>query len=146
MTKLGVKKLHSEAILPEYGTVESACFDLFSVKKVILDPGAIIAVETGLAFEIPKGYEIQIRSKSGLAVRGISVLNSPGTIDSDYKGEIKVILKNSSEETYIISQGKKIAQALLATVIPVELIEIHELSSSERGEGGFGSTGLDAKN
>jgi len=140
--KLKIKKLNPEAIIPAYQTKEAAGFDLHSIENVILKPGERKLIGTGLAFEIECGYEVQIRPRSGLAYKhGITVLNSPGTIDSDYRGEIKVLLINHSDEEFEIKKGDRIAQAVVAPVIQAEIIEVEELSSTERGEGGFGSTG-----
>jgi len=140
--KLKIKKLNPEAIIPAYQTKEAAGFDLHSIENVILKPGERKLIGTGLAFEIEYGYEVQIRPRSGLAYKhGITVLNSPGTIDSDYRGEIKVLLINHSDEEFEIKKGDRIAQAVVAPVIQAEIVEVEELSSTERGEGGFGSTG-----
>jgi dUTP pyrophosphatase len=140
--KLKIKKLNPEAIIPAYQTKEAAGFDLHSIENVVLKPGERKLIGTGLAFEIEYGYEVQIRPRSGLAFKhGITVLNSPGTIDSDYRGEIKVLLINHSDEEFEIKKGDRIAQAVVASVIQAEIVEVEELSSTERGEGGFGSTG-----
>jgi dUTP pyrophosphatase len=140
--KLKIKKLNPEAIIPAYQTKEAAGFDLHSIENVVLKPGERKLIGTGLAFEIEYGYEVQIRPRSGLAFKhGITVLNSPGTIDSDYRGEIKVLLINHSDEEFEIKKGDRIAQAVVAPVIQAEIVEVEELSSTERGEGGFGSTG-----
>jgi dUTP pyrophosphatase len=140
--KLKIKKLNPEAIIPAYQTKEAAGFDLHSIENVILKPGERKLIGTGLAFEIEYGYEVQIRPRSGLAYKhGITVLNSPGTIDSDYRGEIKVLLINHSNEEFEIKKGDRIAQAVVAPVIQAEIVEVEELSSTKRGEGGFGSTG-----
>ena len=140
--KLKIKKINPEAIIPAYQTKEAAGFDLHSIENVVLKPGERKLIGTGLAFEIEYGYEVQIRPRSGLAFKhGITVLNSPGTIDSDYRGEIKVLLINHSDEEFEIKKGDRIAQAVVASVIQAEIVEVEELSSTERGEGGFGSTG-----
>lgn len=108
----------------------------------ILDPGAIAMIPTGIAIALPEGYECQVRSRSGLAAKhGIFSLNAPGTIDSDYRGEIKVILANSGKESYAIQPGERIAQLVIAKYETVLWEEVKELSSTERGSGGFGSTG-----
>jgi dUTP pyrophosphatase len=112
---LKVKKLNKDAIIPAYHSVEAAGFDLHSIEDVILKPGERKLIKTGLAFEIEKGYEVQIRPRSGLAFKyGITVLNSPGTIDSDYRGEIKVLLINLGENDFEIKKGERIAQAVIA--------------------------------
>ena len=140
--KLKIKKLKNEAQIPSYQTKEAAGFDLHSIENVVLKPGERKLIGTGLAFEIEYGYEVQIRPRSGLAFKhGITVLNSPGTIDSDYRGEIKVLLINHSDEEFEIKKGDRIAQAVVAPVIQAEIVEVEELSSTERGESGFGSTG-----
>ncbi|MEO1924341.1 MAG: dUTP diphosphatase [Nautiliaceae bacterium] len=139
---LKIKKLNNEAVIPAYQTKEAAGFDLHSIEDVILNPGERKLIGTGLAFEIEKGYEVQIRPRSGLAFKhGITVLNSPGTIDSDYRGEIKVLLINLGDEPFEIKCGERIAQAVVSPVIQAEIEEVRELSDTERGSGGFGSTG-----
>jgi len=141
--KLKIKKLNPEAIIPSYQTKEAAGFDLHSIEDVILNPNERKLIATGLAFEIEYGYEVQIRPRSGLAFKhGITVLNSPGTIDSDYRGEIKVLLINHSNEKFEIKKGDRIAQAVVAPVIQAEIVEVEELSETKRGKGGFGSTGI----
>ncbi len=116
--------------------------DICAAEDDMISPFNWTAVSTGLYVEIPEGYEIQIRSRSGLAFKyGVSVLNSPGTIDSGYRGEIKVILKNNDYRRYNIKKGERIAQMVVAPVITATFIEVAELSDTERGEGGLGSTG-----
>ena len=142
MIKLQIKKLNSLAQIPAYQTKEAAGFDLHSIEDVVIAPSERKLIGTGLAFEIPKGYEIQIRPRSGLAYKyGITVLNSPGTIDSDYRGEIKVLLINHSNESFEIKVGERIAQAVIQAVIQATFEEVSELSDTNRGAGGFGSTG-----
>ena len=142
MINLKVKKLNKLAQIPEYQTQEAAGFDLHSVEDIIIKPNERKLIGSGLAFDIPKGYEIQIRPRSGLAYKhGITVLNSPGTIDSDYRGEIKVLLINHSNEDFEIKVGERIAQAVIQEVIQTTFQEIEELSQTDRGAGGFGSTG-----
>ncbi len=139
---LKIKKLDNKAIIPNYQTKGAAGFDLHSIEDVVLNPGERKLIKTGLAFEIEYGYEVQIRPRSGLAYKyGITVLNSPGTIDSDYRGEIKVLLINHSDEAFNIKKGDRIAQAVLAKVIQADIIEVKELSVTTRGDKGFGSTG-----
>jgi len=139
---LKIKKLDNEAIIPNYQTKGAAGFDLHSIEDVVLNPGERKLIKTGLAFEIEKGYEVQIRPRSGLAYKyGITVLNSPGTIDSDYRGEIKVLLINHSNEAFNIKKGDRIAQGVLAKVIEANIIEVKELNVTSRGDRGFGSTG-----
>jgi dUTP pyrophosphatase len=140
--KIKVKKIDEHAVIPEYQTAGAAGFDLHSVIKVMLHPNERALVSTGIAMEIEDGYELQIRPRSGLAYKyGITVLNAPGTIDSDYRGEIKVLLVNSSNETFSIQKGERIAQGVVQKVIKAELEEVKHLSDTERGESGFGSTG-----
>ena len=140
--KLKIKKLNTEAVIPAYQTKEAAGFDLHSIEDVVINPGERKLIGTGLAFEIEYGYEVQIRPRSGLAYKhGITVLNTPGTIDSDYRGEIKVLLINLGSELFEIKKGERIAQAVVAPVIQAEIIEVDELSDTQRGSGGFGSTG-----
>jgi dUTP pyrophosphatase len=128
--------------LPRYATAGAAGMDVLSAEEVALAPGACHAVATGLSVAIPPGYEIQVRPRSGLALKhGISVPNTPGTIDSDYRGELKVILINHGPEPFPIHRGDRIAQLVLAPVTSAEWDEVAELDETERGAGGFGSTG-----
>lgn len=141
-TKIKVKKIHPNARLPEYAHQGDAGMDLFSVEDVILPPRHRRAVATGLQVEVPEGYEMQIRPKSGLAItRGITVLNTPGTVDAGYRGEIKIIMINLSNEDYHVEKGDKIAQAVINKFETVKIEESKTLSESDRGEKGFGSTG-----
>ncbi len=133
------------AIVPEYQTLGSAGADVCALidKPVCLKPGMRHMIPTGLRFEIPLGYEIQMRPRSGLAAKhGISCVNSPGTIDSDYRGEVKVILINLGQEDFIINNGDRIGQVVLAPVFQANFTIVDELSNTERGAGGFGSTGV----
>jgi len=133
----------NDKILVLFQGEEAAGFDLHSIEDVVINPGERKLIGTGLAFEIEKGYEVQIRPRSGLAFKhGITVLNSPGTIDSDYRGEIKVLLINLGNEKFEIKKGDRIAQAVIAPVIQAEIIEVDSLSDTKRGAGGFGSTGV----
>jgi dUTP pyrophosphatase len=139
---LKIKKLNPDAIIPAYQSEEAAGFDLHSIDDVVIKKGERKLISTGLAFEIEKGYEVQIRPRSGLAYKyGITVLNSPGTIDSDYRGEIKVLLINLGEKDFEIKKGDRIAQAVVAPVVQAKFVEVEELSDTKRGSGGFGSTG-----
>ena len=143
-----IKRLpHGEGLdLPRYTTAGAAGMDVLSAEDVIIEPGARHAVATGLAVAIPPGYEIQVRPRSGLALKhGISVPNTPGTIDSDYRGELKVILINHGAEPFVIHRGDRIAQLVLAPVTLAEWDEVSELDETMRGAGGFGSTGGHAK-
>jgi dUTP pyrophosphatase len=146
--RVEVKRLpHGEGLpLPAYATAGAAGMDVVSAEDVTLAPGARHAVATGLAMAIPHGYEIQVRPRSGLALKhGISVPNTPGTIDSDYRGELKVILINLGPEPFAIARGDRVAQLVLAPVLQAAWDEVAELGATERGEGGFGSTGGHAK-
>ena len=139
-----VKRLpHGEGLeLPRYATEGAAGMDVLAAEDVTLAPGACHAVATGLAVAIPPGYEIQVRPRSGLALKhGISVPNTPGTIDSDYRGELKVILINHGSEPFPIHRGDRVAQLVLAPVTLAEWDEVAELDETSRGAGGFGSTG-----
>lgn len=139
-----VKRLpHGEGLaFPQYATDGAAGMDVLAAEEVVLPPGGRHAVATGLALAIPRGYEIQVRPRSGLALKhGISVPNTPGTIDSDYRGEVKVILVNHGAEPFAIHRGDRIAQLVLAPVVRAGWIEVRELDETARGAGGFGSTG-----
>jgi len=141
-----IKRLEGNTLpLPEYKTIGSAGFDLMACidKDEVLESGQIKLIGTGLSFEIPVGYEIQIRPRSGLAAKnGISIVNTPGTIDSDYRGEVKIILINHSKDKFVIKNGDRIAQAVLMPVVHANLIEVNDLSTTQRGSGGFGHTGV----
>lgn len=143
--KIRVKKLKNAVNLPKYATAGSSGLDLYAAieKPIILLPKQRCNIPTGIAVEIPFGYEGQIRPRSGLAVKhGITVLNTPGTIDSDYRGEIKVVLINLGKEKFVIYRGDRIAQLVFTPIVKVEFEEVEELSPTERGEEGFGSTGI----
>jgi len=130
--------------LPAYETAQSAGMDLRAnlEEAILLAPGQRALVPTGLFLEIPEGYEAQVRPRSGLALkRGLTVLNSPGTIDADYRGEVGVILVNLSQEEQRLEKGERVAQLLFAPVTRAELVEVEVLGDTERGSGGFGSTG-----
>lgn len=139
---LKVKRISEEAKLPAYSTEWSAGLDLFSAEEKEIPPGKWELIGTGIAVEIPPGYEGQVRPRSGLALKGITVLNTPGTIDSDYRGEVKVILLNLSDKPFRVERGMKIAQLVISKYEKVEVVESEKLSETERGEGGFGSTGM----
>ena len=135
---------HSKHALPAYETGASAGVDLKAnlEQEIVLKPMQRILVPTGLFIEIPVGYEAQVRPRSGLAIKkGITVLNSPGTIDADYRGEVKIILINLSNEDFLINDGDRIAQMVIASHEQAEWIEVDELIETERGAGGFGHTG-----
>ena len=139
-----VKRLpgNDDLPLPAYATDGAAGMDAVSAEDVTLAPGARHAVATGLALAIPAGYEVQVRPRSGLALKhGITVPNTPGTIDSDYRGELKVILINHGHAPFEIRRGDRVAQLVLAPVTRASWLEVAELDETSRGEGGFGSTG-----
>lgn len=141
---VAVKRLpHGHGLdLPAYATNGAAGMDVVSAETITISPGARHAVGTGLALAIPPGFEVQVRPRSGLALKhGISVPNTPGTIDSDYRGELKVILINHGPEPFEVRRGDRIAQLVLAPVIRASWLEVDELDETARGEGGFGSTG-----
>jgi dUTP pyrophosphatase len=143
-----VKRLpHGDGLpLPAYATTGAAGMDVVSAEDVVIAPGARHAVATGLAVAIPQGYEIQVRPRSGLALKhGITVPNTPGTIDSDYRGELKVILINLGAEPFTVQRGDRVAQLVLAPVVQAAWDDVAELDTTERGAGGFGSTGGHAK-
>ena len=136
------QKLSPRAIIPAYAHPGDAGADLVAIEHHTLAPQSRLAVPTGLAVEIPQGYEMQVRPKSSLALnQGITVLNTPGTVDAGYRGEIKVILINLGQAPFDIAPGQRIAQIIIAPVIQAEFTEVTELSDSQRGIGGFGSTG-----
>jgi|TARA_B110000967_G_C18814865_1_gene525589 dUTP pyrophosphatase len=144
MTKIQIKKLSNSVLIPKYETGGSSGMDIAAhiTDNIIINPGDKALVSTGFAMAIPRGYEIQIRPRSGLAAKkNITVLNTPGTIDADYRGEIKVILINLGKEKFVIENGDRIAQMIVCPVVQVNLEEVKELSGTERGTGGFGSTG-----
>ena len=144
MVKVLVKKLNSLAKLPSYKTNGASGMDLMACieKPISLEPGKSCLIPTGLSVAFSEKYEIQIRPRSGLAAKNsISVLNTPGTIDSDYRGELKIILFNHSNENFIINNNDRVAQMVLTPIVKMELEEINELPNSNRGDGGFGSTG-----
>lgn len=147
MIEVKVKQLNSEDIpLPRYMTNESAGMDLYAAVEndILIKPGEIKLIPTGIALELPSGYEAQLRPRSGLAIKkGITLLNSPGTIDSDYRGEIKIILINHGKENVIIRRKERIAQMVFCPVAKAKLIVVNELSNTDRGNKGFGHTGMD---
>ena len=135
--------LNESAVLPTYAHPGDAGMDLRSIEDVVIEPGKRALVKTGLAMELPEDAEAQVRPRSGLAIKnGITVLNSPGTIDSGYRGEVGVILINHGEEAFHVEKGMKIAQMVIAKVEHTKIEVVTELSSSDRGAGGFGSTGV----
>jgi len=144
MVKILVKKFNKNIKLPTYKTSGSSGMDLVAhiKSKINIKPGKIAIISTGIAIAIPINYEIQIRPRSGLAAKkGISVLNTPGTIDSDYRGEIKIILINLSKKSFVVKSGDRVAQMILSPVAKGKLKEVKILPRTTRGKGGFGSTG-----
>ena len=144
MVKILVKKFNKNIKLPVYKTSGSSGMDLmaYTKNKIIIDSGKTAIIPTGIAVAIPKNYEIQIRPRSGLAAKkAISVLNTPGTIDADYRGEIKIILINLSKKSFVVRSGDRVAQMILCPVIKAKLKEVKNLLKTVRGKGGFGSTG-----
>lgn len=139
---LKIRKIDEKAITPNYAHEGDAGLDLYAVKELVLNPGERGLIHTGIQIELPKYTEAQIRPRSGLALKnGITTLNSPGTIDEGYRGEIGVILINHSNEIFKVEQGMKIAQMVIKPVFKVNVVEVTELSDTERSEKGFGSSG-----
>jgi len=142
MYKLKVKKISETAKLPEYAHPGDAGMDVFSNEEKLIRSGESALIKTGIKIELPANTEAQVRPRSGLALKeGITVLNTPGTIDEGYRGEVGVILINHSKKDFLITAGMKIAQMVISPVYQAEVIEVDELSDTHRGEGGFGSTG-----
>lgn len=140
---LKFKLIHPDAILPEYAHPGDAGMDVRSVDDLTIKPGERALVHTGLVMMLPAGYEAQVRPRSGLALKkGVTVLNTPGTIDEGYRGEVGVILANFGSEDFVVSKGDKIAQIVVAPVTIAQIVETAEVDETERGEGGFGSTGV----
>ena len=144
MTEVAIRRLaHGEGLaLPAYESEHAAGMDLRAAEDAILPPGGRALVATGFAIALPDGFEAQVRPRSGLAAKhGVTLLNSPGTIDADYRGEIKVILINHGDQAFAVKRGDRIAQMVVSPVTRVVLKEMPELSGTARGSGGFGSTG-----
>ena len=142
--EIALKRLpHGEGLpLPAYATAHAAGMDVVAAESVTLAPGARHAVATGFAIAIPEGYEVQVRPRSGLALKhGITCLNTPGTIDADYRGEVKVILANLGDRDFEVIRGERIAQLVPARVVTARFVEAETLDETDRGGGGFGSTG-----
>lgn len=140
--KVNIKRIHDKAKMPLQANPGDAGMDLYSIETVEIPAGEARLIKTGIQIELPKGTEAQIRPRSGLALKhSITVLNSPGTIDEGYRGEIGVILINHGKESFIVEQSMRIAQMVIQTVPKVQLIEVDELSETERGTAGFGSSG-----
>ena len=143
MIKVRITKIKDNAVVPHYAHKGDAGVDLYSTEDNTLKPGERALISTGIKIAVPKGYEAQVRPRSGLAIKhGISVCNTPGTIDSGYRGEVCVILINHSNEIFKVEKGMRIAQMIINKVEEVEFEEVDELDSTTRGEGGFGHTGI----
>ena len=141
--KLKFKRIHPDAVLPEYAHPSDAGMDVKSIDDLVIAPGKRALVHTGLVMALPPMYEAQVRPRSGLALKkGVTVLNTPGTIDSGYRGDVGVILINLGEEDFEIKKGDKIAQIVIAPVTVAEIVETDVIDDTDRGEGGFGSTGV----
>lgn len=143
MITLKWKKVSPQAQIPKMQSQGAACFDLSASEDMVVEPGKVTLIPTGLSVEIPEGYELQVRARSGLAAKsGLALVNGIGTIDSDYRGEIKVIGIVLGSQPLTVKAGDRIAQALVSPVLRVQHVEVQDLSSTERGVGGFGSTGV----
>ena len=143
---LGYTKLHDDAVEPKYNYESDSGFDLHSTEEIVIPPFGRVLVSTGISLDIQDGFEVQVRSKSGLAInQGLMCLNSPGTVDNGYTGEVKAIIFNTNKEPFTITKGMKVAQAVLCPVVNgkwVDLVNIETINNKERGENGFGSTGI----
>lgn len=139
--QIKIKKLNDDAVVPTYARFGDAGADLYATEDVMIEGGNIVAVPTGIAIEIPTGYVGLIHPKSGNASKGLTVINAPGTIDAGYRGEIKVLLVNHTGTMMYVRKGSKIAQLVIQEIIEAQFVMSNELSNSERGDGGFGSTG-----
>jgi dUTP pyrophosphatase len=140
---LSFKRIHPDAILPAYAHPSDAGMDVRSVADMVIAPRKRALVPTGLVMLLPPGYEAQVRPRSGLALKhGVTVLNTPGTIDSGYRGEVGVILANFGDEDFVVKKGDKIAQVVIAPVTQPEIAETDIVDATDRGTGGFGSTGV----
>lgn len=141
--EIQIKKAQKDAIIPKYARKGDAGVDMHSTTRGVILPGESVLIKTGISAEIPEGYEVQIRPRSGLALKhGITVLNSPGTIDAGYRGEIGVVLINHGLKAFVYDKGDRIAQGVVNKVEEASFIEVDELTDSERGEGGFGHSGI----
>ncbi|ABR47094.1 deoxyuridine 5'-triphosphate nucleotidohydrolase Dut [Alkaliphilus metalliredigens QYMF] len=143
MFNIKIKRINNLAKLPEYAHDGDAGMDLFSIEEKVIDPGGVALIHTGIKIELPEKTEAQIRPRSGLALKNsITVLNTPGTIDEGYRGEIGVILINHGKESFKVEKHMKVAQMVIKPVLKVKILEVDELSDTQRAEGGFGSTGV----
>ncbi len=141
--KIKIQKIHPNALIPKYQTEGSSGFDLHAVENAIIKPHSVGLVKIGICLSLEVGYELQVRTRSGLALNHqVMVLNSPGTVDNDYRGEIKVILANLSDKDFTIQVGDRIAQGVVQKTYKAEFIECEQLDETLRGSGGFGSTGV----
>ena len=141
--KLSIRRIDPAAQMPTYAHPGDAGMDVRSIEELTLEPGARALVHTGLVFQLPPDAEAQVRPRSGLALKhGVTVLNSPGTIDAGYRGEVGVILVNLGQQPFKIEKGMKIAQVVVSRVEQVEIVEVQETDETDRGSGGFGSTGV----
>ena len=140
---LSFRRIHPDAVMPAYAHASDAGMDVRSVRELVIPPGGRALVPTGLVVNLPAGYEAQVRPRSGLALKaGVTVLNSPGTIDAGYRGEIGVILANFGQDDFKVNVGDRIAQLVIAPVLQPVVVEATEVDSTDRGVGGFGSTGV----
>ncbi|WRA32880.1 dUTP diphosphatase [Helicobacter pylori] len=141
--KIKIQKIHPNALIPKYQTEGSSGFDLHAVEEVTIKPHGVGLVKIGICLSLEVGYELQVRTRSGLALNHqVMVLNSPGTVDNDYRGEIKVILANLSDKDFKVQVGDRIAQGVVQKTYKAEFIECERLDETSRGSGGFGSTGV----
>ncbi len=141
--KIKIQKIHPNALVPKYQTEGSSGFDLHAVEEVVIKPHSVGLVKIGICLSLEVGYELQVRTRSGLALNHqVMVLNSPGTVDNDYRGEIKVILANLSDKDFKVQVGDRIAQGVVQKTYKAEFIECERLDETSRGSGGFGSTGV----
>ncbi|EJB33775.1 dUTP diphosphatase [Helicobacter pylori] len=141
--KIKIQKIHPNALIPKYQTEGSSGFDLHAVEEVTIKPHSVGLVKIGICLSLEVGYELQVRTRSGLALNHqVVVLNSPGTVDNDYRGEIKVILANLSDKDFKVQVGDRIAQGVVQKTYKAEFIECERLDETSRGSGGFGSTGV----
>ncbi len=141
--KIKIQKIHPNALIPKYQTEGSSGFDLHAVEEVTIKPHSVGLVRIGICLSLEVGYELQVRTRSGLALNHqVVVLNSPGTVDNDYRGEIKVILANLSDKDFKVQVGDRIAQGVVQKTYKAEFIECERLDETSRGSGGFGSTGV----
>ncbi|MGT0096829.1 dUTP diphosphatase [Helicobacter pylori] len=141
--KIKIQKIHPNALIPKYQTEGSSGFDLHAVEEVTIKPHSVGLVKIGICLSLEAGYELQVRTRSGLALNHqVVVLNSPGTVDNDYRGEIKVILANLSDKDFKVQVGDRIAQGVVQKTYKAEFIECERLDETSRGSGGFGSTGV----